>query len=98
MERTLRFKDEVMEKVPGVVHDNMTGRLQTVKKEWNEKYYLLIEEFNKITGVPVLLNTSFNVMGKPIIHSFEDAIAVFFTSGLDALVIDDIIIEKPEAI
>jgi len=98
MERTLRYRDEVMDKVPGVVHDNLTGRLQTVKKEWNEKYYLLLKAFAEITGVPVLLNTSFNVMGKPIIHSFEDAIAVFFTSGLDALVIDDMIVEKPECV
>jgi carbamoyltransferase len=95
MERTLRFKDEVMERVPGVVHQNLTGRLQTVKREWNERFYLLLEEFYRITGVPVLLNTSFNVMGKPIIHSLEDAIAVFFTSGLDALVVDDFIIAKP---
>lgn len=98
MERTLRFRDEVMDKVPGVVHANLTGRLQTVKKEWNEKYYLLLKAFAEITGVPVLLNTSFNVMGKPIIYSFEDAIAVFFTSGLDALVIDDMIVEKPECV
>lgn len=95
MERTLRFRKEVLEKVPGVVHVNNTGRLQTVKREWNEKYFLLIEEFYKLTGIPVILNTSFNVMGKPIIHSVEDAIAVFFTTGLDALVIGDIIIEKP---
>lgn len=96
MERTLRFKDEVIDIVPGVVHENKTGRLQTVKREWNEKFYLLLSEFNKITNVPILLNTSFNVMGKPIVHSFEDAIAVFFTSGLDALVIGDVVIEKPE--
>ncbi len=94
MERTLKYKEEVMSKIPGVVHKNLTGRLQTVKREWNEKYYLLIKEFYDLTGVPVILNTSFNIMGKPIIHSVEDAIAVFFTTGLDALVIDDMIIEK----
>lgn len=94
MERTLRFKPEVMDKVPGVVHENKTGRLQSVHKEYNEKYYNVINEFYKLTGVPMVLNTSFNVMGKPIIHSFEDAIAVFFTSGLDALIIDDYIIYK----
>lgn len=95
MERTLRYRDDVMDKVPSVVHENLTGRLQTVKKEWNEKFYLLLKEFYNITGSPVLLNTSFNVMGKPIIHSVEDALAVFFTSGLDALIIDDILIQKP---
>ena len=53
-----------------------------------------IKAFHGITGVPIVLNTSFNVMGKPIVHSVEDAIAVFFTSGLDALVIDDCLIVK----
>jgi carbamoyltransferase len=89
MERTLRFRNEVKGKVPGVVHVDGTGRLQSVKREWNEKFYDLIASFNKITGIPLVLNTSFNIMGKPIVHSVEDAIALFFTSGLDALVIED---------
>ena len=89
MERTLRFRPEVREKVPAVVHRDGTGRLQTVKREWNERYYDLIRAFFDLTGVPILLNTSFNVMGKPIIHSVEDAVVVFLTSGLDVLVIDD---------
>ncbi len=94
MERTLLFKQAVRDKVPGVVHVDGTGRLQTVKRDWNQRYYDLIKAFYSITGVPLILNTSFNVMGKPIIHSVEDAISVFFTSGLDALVIDNHIIEK----
>jgi len=94
MERTLTFKPGAIEKVPAVVHENNTGRLQSVKEEWNAGFYKLINEFYKITGVPVLLNTSFNVMGKPIIHSTEDALSVFFTTGLDALVINDYLIEK----
>jgi carbamoyltransferase len=94
MERTLKFKKEVYGKVPGVVHVDGTGRLQTVKKEWNEKYYQLIFEFYKITNVPILLNTSFNVMGKPIVHSVEDAIAVFYSSGLDVLAIEDKLFTK----
>jgi carbamoyltransferase len=94
MERTLRFRDEVVSLVPAVVHEDGTGRLQTVKKEWNEKYHLLIEEFYRLTGVPLILNTSFNVMGKPIIHTVEDALSVFYTSGLDLLVIGDVMIEK----
>lgn len=94
MERTLRFTEEAARRVPAVVHEDGTGRLQSVKREWNEKYYLLIQEFYKMTGVPLLLNTSFNVMGKPIIHTVEDALSVFYTSGLDALVIGDTLIEK----
>ncbi|MBD2730150.1 nodulation protein nolNO [Nostoc sp. FACHB-892] len=94
MERTLRWRPEVKEQVPAVVHANDTGRLQTVKQEWNEKFYSLINAFYEITGVPIILNTSLNVMGKPIIHSLEDALSVFYTVGLDALIIEDYILEK----
>ena len=52
MERTLRFRDDVVHKVPGVVHVNQSGRLQTVKHEWNARFYNLIDEFRKLTGVP----------------------------------------------
>lgn len=98
MERTLRFKKEVLNRVPGVIHIDGTGRLQTVKREWNQRFYDLICAFKDITGIPLLLNTSFNVQGKPIIHSIEDAIAVFYTSGLDALVIGEKLFEKKNSI
>ncbi|MCI5125045.1 MAG: hypothetical protein D3925_11355 [Candidatus Electrothrix sp. AR5] len=94
MERTLKFRPNVYNQVPAVVHEDGTGRLQTVKKEWNEKYHDLISEFHRLTGIPMLLNTSFNIMGKPIIHSVEDAMAVFYTTGLDVLVINNFFIEK----
>lgn len=94
MERTLVFKEEVKEQVPAVVHANQTGRLQTVKKEWNPSYYKLLKSFHDITGVPIVLNTSLNIMGKPILHSIEDAIGMFYTTGLDVLVINDYMIEK----
>jgi len=94
MERALVFKEAVRNKVPAVVHKDGTGRLQTVKEEWNPLYYKLILKFYEKTGIPLILNTSFNVMGKPIIHSVEDAITVFSTSGLDVLVMGDFIITK----
>ncbi len=94
MERTLRFREEVKDKVPAVVHVDGTGRLQTVKREWNQKFYDLIEAFYRLSGVPLVLNTSFNIMGKPIIHSVEDALGLFSTTGLEALVIGDYLIEK----
>lgn len=94
MERTLSFKMAVRNKVPGVVHIDGTGRLQTVKQEWNQSYYDLIKAFYDITGIPLILNTSFNIMGKPIIHRLEDALSVFFMSGLDALVVENHIIVK----
>lgn len=94
MERTLIFKPAVRNQVPAVVHANDTGRLQTVMREWNPRYYDLIHSFYKRTGVPMVLNTSFNIMGKPIIHTVEDAVAMFYTTGLDALIIGDLVIEK----
>jgi len=95
MDRTLRFRPEVRDKVPAVVHVDGTGRLQSVSRNAAPDFYRLIEAFHRASGVPMLLNTSFNVMGKPIIHSVQDAVAVFYTTGLDVLVVDDIVLEKP---
>lgn len=94
MERTLAFREEVRQHVPAVVHVDGTGRLQSVKRSLNERYHALISEFHRLTGVPLVLNTSLNVMGKPIVHSVEDALAVLYTTGLDAMVIEDYLIEK----
>lgn len=94
MERALRFRPEVANQVPAVVHEDGTGRLQSVRRDWNAKFYDLIQAFSERSGVPILLNTSFNVMGKPIIHSVEDAVGVFATTGMDALVIEDVVLEK----
>ncbi len=94
MERTLRFREEVRDRIPAVVHRNGTGRLQTVREEWNPIYYRLIRAFYDETGIPLLLNTSLNVMGKPIVHSEEDAITVLYTTGLDFLVIGSYLLSK----
>lgn len=94
MERTLRFRPEMAERVPSVVHVNGTGRLQSVQRRWNPRYYDLISAFYRRTDVPIVLNTSFNVMGKPIVHSVADAVATFFTTGLDAMAIEDYLLEK----
>jgi carbamoyltransferase len=94
MERTLRFRAEARERVPGVVHADGTGRLQSVRHDWNPRLHDLIAAFRARTGVPVLLNTSLNVMGKPIVHSLEDCLGLFHTTGVDALVVDNVIVEK----
>lgn len=94
MERTLKFRPEAMHLAPGAVHIDGTGRLQTVKKEWNPLFHALLKTFHAITGVPVVINTSFNVMGKPLCHSIEDALSVFYMSGLDALIVEDVLIQK----
>jgi carbamoyltransferase len=97
MERTLSFRLEARERVPAVVHVDGTGRLQTVNRQWNPRFHGLLEEFHRLTGVPILLNTSFNVMGKPMAHSVEDAFGVFLGSGMDALAIGDYLFRKPGA-
>lgn len=94
MERALRFRPEVRDEIPGVVHIDGTGRVHSVERDVNERFHDLIVAFHRRTGVPLVLNTSFNVMGKPIIHSVEDAIAVFCTTGLDALFIENLLITK----
>jgi len=96
MERTLRFRPEKAKLVPAVVHVDGTGRVQSVRRAWNPVFYDLIRAFFERTGTPLLLNTSLNVMGRPIAHSLEDALGIFWTSGLDALVVEDIILRKNE--
>ncbi|MEY2699581.1 MAG: hypothetical protein RIQ52_336 [Pseudomonadota bacterium] len=95
MERALMFRSEVMARVPAVVHADGSGRLQSVRADWNPRYHGLISAFHRMTGVPVVLNTSFNIMGKPMVHTVEDALGVFLTSGLDVLVMEDYLVEKP---
>ena len=95
MDKTLQIRDAMQLQVAAVCHADGTGRLQTVKQEWNPRFYALINNFYQQTQIPMLLNTSFNVMGKPLVHSLEDALGVFLTTGLDALVINDYLICKP---
>ncbi len=94
MSFTARWKDNACTRVPAVVHQDGTGRLQTVTSDMNQKYYDLIAAFYDLTGIPIILNTSFNIMGKPIIHDIEDAVAVLYTTGLDCLCIEDYLIQK----
>jgi carbamoyltransferase len=82
------------DKIPAVRHVDGTARIQTVNREQHQLYYDLLHEFNKLTGVPVLINTSFNTRGEPIVCSPKDAIACFFTSPFDALVINSFLLEK----
>jgi carbamoyltransferase len=82
------WKDGVGQRVPAVSHMG-TGRLQTLRREWNARYYSLLENFGEATGVPVLLNTSFNVRGEPMVSSPQDALNTFRKSGLDVLFIGD---------
>lgn len=78
--------------IPAVTHVDGTARIQTVKRSDNAHIHSLLEAFRQKTGVPVLLNTSFNVMGEPIVCSPEDAIHTFLNSGIDLLVINNYIV------
>jgi len=95
MEKTLKFLDATVTKVPAVVHENGTGRLQSVTPEINKRYYDLISNFNQLSGIPIVINTSYNVMGKPIAHSINDVIYVFLNSKIDAVIIGDYCLERP---
>ena len=77
-----------------ITHEDMSARAQILHRNYNEKLYILLEAFKKKTGCPLLLNTSFNVMGEPIVCTPEDAIRTFQNSGLDALVIGNNLIMK----
>ncbi len=94
MERALMFRSMPAGEVPAVVHADGSGRVQSVRRDWNPRFYDLLKAFHHISGVPILLNTSLNRMGKPIVQSVEDAVALFMTSGLDLLVIDDYVFRK----
>ena len=82
--------------IPAVTHIDYSARIQTVHEKTNPKYYELIKEFKKITNCPVLVNTSFNVRGEPIVCSVEDAFNCFMGTNLDILVIEDFILFKKD--
>jgi carbamoyltransferase len=83
--------------IPAVTHADNTARVQTVNRETNPRYWTLIHEFEKLTRTPVILNTSFNLRGEPIVCTPRDAIRTFYSSGLDFLVMGDFMIAKDRA-
>ncbi len=80
--------------IPSVTHVDGSARPQTVEKDINPLYWNLINEFGKRTGVPVVMNTSFNLRGEAIVNTPTDAVRTFFSSGMDALVIGSFLVEK----
>jgi len=91
---TAQVKEEKRAVIPSVTHVDGSARPQTVEQQTNPLYWHLIDEFGKRTGVPVVMNTSFNLRGEPIVCSPTDAIRTFFSSGMDALVIGNFVVEK----
>jgi carbamoyltransferase len=92
----VKVKKKVQELLGAVTHVDGTARIQTVSRETNPRYWELIDEFRKITGVPIVLNTSFNNNAEPIVDSVTDAIVCFYTTTLNYLVIGDYLIHKKD--
>jgi carbamoyltransferase len=91
---TAQVKPEKRSVIPSVTHVDGSARPQTVEREINPLYWRLIDEFGRRTGVPVVMNTSFNLRGEAIVNTPTDAVRTFFSSGMDALVIGSFLVEK----
>ena len=87
-------KSDKVDMLPAITHVDGSARMQTVHQQTNPRYHKMISEFGKLSGVPVVLNTSFNVMGEPIVESPYHAIRCFFSTGLDYLVIGNFVVKK----
>lgn len=91
---TAQVRPEKRSVIPAVTHADGSARPQTVERDVNPLYWRLISEFGRRTGVPVVMNTSFNLRGEPIVNSPADAVRTFFSSGMDALLIGNFLVEK----
>jgi len=98
MLRVCRFREEVTALVPAVIHADGTGRVQTVRREANPLFHELLECFKARTGVPLLLNTSFNIAGDPIVETPRDALWTLLSSALDAVAIGEFMVTKAPGI
>ena len=94
MECVVPVRETKKKMIPAVVHEDGSARVHTVTKESNVKFYNLIKNFKSETGIPMLLNTSFNVNGEPVVCSPTDALQTYFSSGMDILVLGSYVIEK----
>ncbi len=94
MEKVVQIRAEWQKRLPAVTHADGSGRVQTVDRATSLHFYDIIAEFEKITGIPVILNTSFNVNGEPIVLTPDDAISTFFNSGIPYLVVNGLLVEK----
>ena len=94
MIETVRVRPERAAAIPGVVHVDGTSRIQTVSRAEQPSFHALLCEFDRLTGVPLVLNTSFNLGTQPIVNSPEDALRCFLSSGIDDLVLGPFLVEK----
>ena len=91
---TFKVEDEWKSRVPEVVHEDGTARAQALKKDSHPRYYALMEEMEKLTGNGVVLNTSLNRRGEPMVCSPKDALDMFFGSDLQYLIMEDVLVAK----
>lgn len=91
---TVRVREEMKNKIPAVVHNDGTARAQVIYKEHDEFLYKLLKAFEVKSGIPILINTSLNVRGKPIDESPQDALSSFFTSGIDYIVLGNFLVKN----
>ena len=94
MEIVIPVREEYRDDLAAITHVDGSGRLHTVKKEHNEQFYRIIEEFEKLSNFPVIINTSFNINGDPIVLSPDDALNTFYNSGLEYLVLENFLVQK----
>ena len=94
MTKVIPVREEFHERLPAITHVDGTARLQTVRADTNPLYHKLIKELGKLREVPIVLNTSFNVRGEPMVLTPKDAIRCFFTTGIDHLAIGSFIVDK----
>lgn len=87
-------RDEYKARLPAITHIDGTARVQSVDRDFEARYWQLLDEFEKLNGLPILLNTSFNVMGEPIVNTPEQALRCFYGSGIDVLCMGDYVVVK----
>jgi carbamoyltransferase len=94
MEKVVPVRNEFRSKLPAVTHVDGSGRLQTVKEHENPRFFRILRKLGERTGYPIALNTSFNINGEPIVCTPDDALNTFFNSGLQHLVMGDVLVQK----
>ena len=94
MEKVVQIKKEFQKELPAVTHVDGSGRVQTVSEKHNLSFYQIIKEFESLTGFPIVLNTSFNIAGEPVVLSPDDALSTFYNSGLEYLMIGGFLVKK----
>ena len=90
------IKKEYRKKIPAVTHVDGSGRLQTIRRSQHPNYYDLIKEFGKLSKIPILINTSFNIRGEPIVCTPYDAYKCMMGTGIDYLIMNNFLVKRED--